>query len=83
MKLSHLLTFGRFNPPTTGHEKLIIKTSHFLVKIGISWYSHLIPKTQRRIPFTFGRFNPHARKTRIHEKDVYPRFAKNIMTSKA
>ena len=42
-------TFGRFNPPTTGHEKLIKEV--FLVKIGILWYSHLIPKTQRRIHF--------------------------------
>ena len=66
-------TFGRFNPPTTGHEKLIKALSGQDRNIMV-FPSH--SQDAKKNPL------PHARKI-AYMKKMFPRFAKNIMTSKA
>ena len=66
-------TFGRFNPPTTGHEKLIKALSGQDRNIMV-FPSH--SQDAKKNPL------PHARKI-AYMKKMFPRFAKSIMTSKA
>ena len=66
-------TFGRFNPPTTGHEKLIQKLSGQGKPIMV-FPSH--SQDAKKNPL------PHARKI-AYMKKMFPRYARSIMTSKA
>jgi len=66
-------TFGRFNPPTTGHEKLIQKLATQGKPIMV-FPSH--SQDAKKNPL------PHARKI-AYMKKMFPRYAKSIMTSKA
>ena len=73
-----VFTFGRFNPPTTGHEKLIDalakqqqKNSGSLMYV---YPSH--SQDAKKNPL------PHSRKV-AYMKKMFPRYAKSIMTSKA
>ena len=66
-------TFGRFNPPTTGHEKLIQKLANQGGEIMV-FPSH--SQDPKKNPL------PHPRKI-AYMKKMFPRYSKSIMTSKA
>ena len=66
-------TFGRFNPPTTGHEKLIQKLASQGGEIMV-FPSH--SQDPKKNPL------PHPRKI-AYMKKMFPRYSKSIMTSKA
>ena len=66
-------TFGRFNPPTTGHEKLIQKLASLGGEIMV-FPSH--SQDPKKNPL------PHPRKI-AYMKKMFPRYSKSIMTSKA
>jgi len=71
-----VFTFGRFNPPTTGHEKLI-KALASQVVAGAKMYvypSH--SQNAKKDPL------PHAKKI-AYMKKMFPRYSKNIITSRA
>jgi len=70
-------TLGRFNPPTTGHEKLITKLDSIAKKNSSSMYvfpTHT--KDAARNPL------PHNLKV-AYMKKMYKKYAKNIQISKA
>ena len=67
-----VFTFGEFNPPTTGHEKLIQRLHLLVVLIHIASI-HLIHKMQKDPLPTLS--------SRIHEKDV-SKHRGNIIASK-
>jgi hypothetical protein len=73
-----IFTFGRFNPPTTGHEKLIDALGKQQSKnAGSLMYvypSH--SQDAKKNPL------PHARKV-AYMKKMFRKYAKNIITSKA
>ena len=50
-----VFTFGRFNPPTTGHEKLINALAREVVLVNQCMCIHLIPRTQRKTHFLMRR----------------------------
>ena len=71
-----VFTFGRFNPPTTGHEKLI-KALASQVVAGAKMYvypSH--SQNAKKDPL------PHAKKI-AYMKKMFPKYSKNIITSRA
>ena len=71
-----VFTFGRFNPPTTGHEKLI-KALASQVVAGAKMYvypSH--SQNAKKDPL------PHGRKV-AYMKKMFPKYAKNITVSRA
>ena len=60
-----VFTFGRFNPPTTGHEKLINALAENRVRTGQPMYvypSH--SQNPKKDPL------PHNKEGRIYEEDV-------------
>ena len=72
-KKTATFTFGRFNPPTTGHEKLI----NALAKQGgdlMVYPSH--SQDPKKNPL------PHARKI-AYMKKMFPKYAKNIIADRA
>ena len=73
-----VFTFGRFNPPTTGHEKLIEALAKEQGKIpGSRMYvypSH--SQNAKKDPL------PHAKKV-AYMKKMFPRYKKNIIVSRA
>ena len=73
-----VFTFGRFNPPTTGHEKLIDALAKQQSKnAGSLMYvypSH--SQDAKKNPL------PHARKV-AYMKKMFPKYAKNIIASKS
>ena len=71
-----VFTFGRFNPPTTGHEKLINALDKQVVA-GAKMYvypSH--SQNAKKDPL------PHGRKV-AYMKKMFPKYAKNITVSRA
>ena len=71
-----VFTFGRFNPPTIGHEKLI-KALASQVVAGSPMYvypSH--SQNAKKDPL------PHAKKI-AYMKKMFPKYSKNIITSRA
>ena len=73
-----VFTFGRFNPPTTGHEKLIDALAKQQSKnAGSLMYvypSH--SQDAKKNPL------PHSRKV-AYMKKMFPKYAKNIIASKS
>ena len=73
-----VFTFGRFNPPTTGHEKLIEALAKEQGKNpGSRMYvypSH--SQNAKKDPL------PHAKKV-AYMKKMFPRYKKNIIVSRA
>ena len=73
-----VFTFGRFNPPTTGHEKLIDalakQQSRNAGSLMYVYPSH--SQDAKKNPL------PHARKI-AYMKKMFSKYAKNIITSKA
>jgi hypothetical protein len=67
-------TYGRMNPPTTGHGKLMNAMS---AKSGKSPYKIYLSQTQdaRKNPLSYDQKIKHARK-------MYPKHARNIMSDK-
>jgi hypothetical protein len=69
-----VFTFGRFNPPTTGHEKLILKVADVAKKEGTKDYfiypSH--SQNQKKDPL------PHSLKIAYMRK-MFPKHSKNIV----
>ena len=73
-----VFTFGRFNPPTTGHEKLIDALAKQQSKnagsIMYVYPSH--SQNPKKDPL------PHAKKIAYMRK-MFPKYTKNIIVSKA
>jgi len=73
-----VFTFGRFNPPTTGHEKLIMALANQQSKnagsIMYVYPSH--SQSPKKDPL------PHAKKIAYMRK-MFPKYARNITVSKA
>ena len=73
-----VFTFGRFNPPTTGHEKLIEALAREQGKnpgsLMYVYPSH--SQNAKKDPL------PHAKKV-AYMKKMFPRYKKNIMVSRA
>ena len=70
-------TLGRFNPPTTGHEKLIMKLDSVAKKNSASMYvfpTHSNDPARNPLP--------HGLKV-AYMKKMYKKYAKNIQISKA
>ena len=72
-----VFTFGRFNPPTVGHEKLIIAVQSVARQKGGDFF---IYPSQSQDP----KKNPLDRNTKIkYMKKMFTKFAKNIISSNA
>ena len=72
-----VFTFGRFNPPTVGHEKLIIAVQSVAIQKGGDFF---IYPSQSQDP----KKNPLDRNTKIkYMKKMFTKFAKNIISSNA
>ena len=69
-----VFTFGRFNPPTTGHEKLIQKVKSVAGSQPFRIYPSF-SQNQKKDPL------PHALKIAYMRK-MFSRFAKNIVADK-
>ncbi len=69
-----VFTFGRFNPPTTGHEKLIQKVASVAGSNPFRIYPSY-SQNQKKDPLPFTLKIAYMRK-------MYPRFAKNIIADK-
>ena len=73
-----VFTFGRFNPPTTGHEKLIEKVASEAKKVtGAPYYifaSHSENPKKDPLPYT---------KKVAYMKKMFPKHARNIIVDKA
>ena len=73
-----VFTFGRFNPPTTGHEKLIMALAKQQSKnagsIMYVYPSH--SQNPKKDPL------PHAKKIAYMRK-MFPKYARNITVSKS
>ena len=69
-----VFTFGRFNPPTTGHEKLIKKVASVAGTNPFRIYPSLSQDPQKN-PL------PHSLKVAYMRK-MFPRYAKNIVAGK-
>jgi len=70
-----VFTFGRFNPPTTGHEKLILKLADVAKKNGSDYFvfpSH--SENPKKDPL------PHAKKI-AYMRAMFPKHKKNIIAS--
>ncbi len=70
-----VFTFGRFNPPTTGHEKLIKKVADIAAKYSADFFiypSH--SQSPKKDPL------PHAKKVAYMRK-MFPRYASKIVAS--
>ena len=71
-----VFTFGRFNPPTTGHEKLINALAR---EAGSGQPMYVYPshsQNAKKDPL------PHAKKV-AYMKKMFPRYKKNIKVSKS
>ena len=66
-----VFTFGRFNPPTTGHEKLIQKVASVAGSNPFRIYPSY-SQNQKKDPLTFALKIAYMRK-------MFPKYAKNIM----
>ena len=72
-----VFTFGRFNPPTTGHEKLIKKVSSEASKLGADYFI-FASKSQN------AKKNPLDYSTKISfMKSMFPSHSKNIIKNAA
>jgi len=72
-----VFTFGRFNPPTVGHEKLIIAVQSVARQRGGDFFVY---PSQSQDP----KKNPLDRNTKIkYMKKMFTKFAKNIISSNA
>jgi len=72
-----VFTFGRFNPPTTGHEKLLDKVAKEAKSNGASYYvfaSH--SENEKKDPL------PYAKKL-AYMKKMFPKHARNLQVDKA
>ena len=73
-----VFTFGRFNPPTTGHEKLIEKVASVAkANPGAPFYifaSHSENPKKDPLPYT---------KKVAYMKKMFPKYARNIIVDKA
>ena len=73
-----VFTFGRFNPPTIGNEKLIEKVASEAKKVaGAPYYiyaSHSENPKKEPLPYT---------KKVAYMKKMFPRYKKNIIVSRA
>ena len=73
-----VFTFGRFNPPTIGHEKLIKRVAAEAKKVaGAPYYifaSHSENAKKDPLPYT---------KKVAYMKKMFPKYARNIIVDKA
>ena len=71
-----IFTFGRFNPPTVGHEKLIVALANVARREGGEYF--VFPSHSQD-----SKKNPLDQKTKIgYMKKMFPKFKENIITSK-
>ena len=69
-----VFTFGRFNPPTTGHEKLIQKVASTAGSSPFRIYPSY-SQNQKKDPLPFALKIAYMRK-------MYPKYARNIIADK-
>ena len=69
-----VFTFGRFNPPTTGHEKLIQKVASVAGNSPFRIYPSY-SQNQKKDPLPFPLKIAYMRK-------MYPKYARNIIADK-
>ena len=76
MKDTVVFTFGRFNPPTTGHEKLIKKLASVAKKEGADFM--IFPSHSQN-----DKKDPLDHKTKVgFMKKMFPKYSRNIISNK-
>ena len=76
MKDTVVFTFGRFNPPTTGHEKLIEKLASVAKKEGADFM--VFPSHSQN-----DKKDPLDHKTKVgFMKKMFPKYSRNIISNK-
>ena len=68
-------TFGRFNPPTIGHEKLLTNVKSVQILVIILFYGSLFDQNPKKDPLQYVR-------KLIYMRQSFPKHKRNIVVSK-